>query len=551
MDDKQFEKRMELLKKSYDRMEPQLDPEAVFTQIEAENATQQSPETVTTRKPPSRWQKPAVWIASIASVLLLSVFVSSYVMNQPENINSKKDVSQKEKQEVGIQEWIENITKKYNSKKEQIRRELKVSINELNAFEFIKEADYILDFYTKRNSHVKEEDVQFLKFNEETILNKLTTPRRALEAIDEYNNLTLDESFEIYYQYEKTVLELENFYSELLKPYEPLLKKSKDTNKYPSDLRAIIEAANNQFMELKENEEGAFYFKATPIYGEFSPPNINKLHPDIFGYFEYLEKGQLLLADDLRYTREETAKSLEIMERTLLADVNADSPTYEVLRQNFENTWLVLLKGTKTYPVLTKEGEVNEDYLDFLQKVADGKYGEVMKNTAATVLNELQLNNNSDTLVQLSAYDILIVILQAREETDRLINDSDFNIVGYDDTEIEQIKRIYEQCKNGDEETFINQLRPLNMVSLYLYAITIGDESLQKAILMPETNINTSLIHKVKSLDIFSQIGEYDGIYPMVAVRVSGEYQNTYGRQFLIKLSKNKEGNYRIAGIND
>ena len=36
MDDKQFDKRMELLKKSYDRINPQLDPEDVFTQIEAE-----------------------------------------------------------------------------------------------------------------------------------------------------------------------------------------------------------------------------------------------------------------------------------------------------------------------------------------------------------------------------------------------------------------------------------------------------------------------------------------------------------------------------------
>ncbi|TDX99261.1 UNVERIFIED_CONTAM: hypothetical protein BJ099_117145 [Lysinibacillus xylanilyticus] len=548
MDDKQFEKRMELLKKSYNRMKPQLDPEAVFAQIEAENATQKAQETVTTQKPPSRWQKPAIWIASIASVLLLSVLVSSYVINQPESINGKKDVSQKEKQEVGIQEWIENITKKYNSKKEQIRRELKVSIDELNAFEFIKEADYMLDFYTKRSSHVKEEDVQILKFNEESILNKLMTPRRALEAIDEYNNLTFDESLEIYRLYEKTALELEDFYSGLLKPYESLLKKSKDINAYPSDLKIIIEAANNQFMELKENEEGAFYFKATPIYGEFSPPNINKLHPDTFGYFEYLEKGQLLLADDLRYTREETAKSLKIMERTLLADVNADSPTYKVLRQNFENTWLVLMKGTASYPALTKNGEPHKDYMDFLQKVANGNYGEVMKKTASTILNELQQDNRSDTLTQLSAYDIWTIILQTREETAGFINDSDFTIVSIDES---QIKSVYEQYKKSDNEAFINQLSPLNMVSLYLFAITIGDESLQKAILWPKTNINTSSLDKVKSLDIFSQLGEYDGIYPMVAARVSGEYQDMYGRQFLIKLAKNKEGNYRITGIID
>ncbi len=547
MDDKQFEKRLVLLKKSYDRMEPQLNPEAVFAQIEAEDATQQSQETVTTQKPLSKWQKPAVWIACVASVLLMGVLVSSYAINQSESANSEND-SQEETQKTGNKKWVENITKKYNSKKEQIRIELKVSIDELNAFEFIKDADAKLDFYTRNNLHLLNNDTQYLENVEADVLHELMTPRRALEAINGRDKLSFDESFEIYCLYEKTVLELEGFYSNLLVQYEPLSKKKVDNNQYPSDLIAIIEAANNQFMELKVDDQGSFYFKANPINGEFAQASMQQLHPDIFGYFEYLEKGHLLLADDLRYTREETAKFLKIMERTILADVNAGSSTYKVLRKSFENTWLVLLKGTKTYPALTKDGKPHKDYMEFLQKVANGKYGEVMKKTAAAVLNELQQNDKSDTLAQLSAYDIWTIILQTREETAGFINDSDFTIVSIEESEIE---RLYEQYKKSDSETFINQLRPLNMVSLYLYAITIGDDSLQKAILMPETNVNARLLDKVKSLDIFSQLGEYDGIYPMVAARVSGAYQDIYGRQFLIKLSKNKEGHDRIIEIID
>jgi len=163
MDDKQFEKRMELLKKSYDRIEPQLDPETVFAQIEAEDATQQSRETVTTQKPPSRWQKPTVWIACIASVLLVGVLVSSYVINQSESANSEDDLPQEETQKAGNKKWVEKITKKYNSKKEQIRRELKVSIDELNTFEFIKNADANLDFYTRNNLHLLTNDNQYLE----------------------------------------------------------------------------------------------------------------------------------------------------------------------------------------------------------------------------------------------------------------------------------------------------------------------------------------------------------------------------------------------------
>ena len=549
MDDKQFEKRMELLKKSYDRLEPQLDPEAVFTQIELENEVQQEQENPLVQKPPSKWQKSAVWMVSIASVLLVSVLVSSYVIQQPVSLSSEEKALKEDEKKTEEKDWVERLTKKYNSKKEQIRRELSVSIDELNAFQFIKNADSMLEFYTKNNLRLQESDEQYLKYAEENVLNELTTPRRALEAING-RDLIYDESFTVYLSYEQSVIELEEFYSGLLEPFEPLLRKSPDINinKYP-ELKVIIDAANAQFMELRRGENGSFYFKADPINGEYRSADINNLHPDIFGYFEYLEKGYLLLADDLRYTREETARSLKIIERTLLADKNPDSTAYKVLRETFENTWLVLLKGSPKYPAYN--GKLHVDHLNFLRDVADGKYGELMRETAGTVIKELEKSNNSTTLSKLSSYDIWTIILQTREETTGLINDSDFIIVDINDQEMMQIEAVYEQYKKSDSETFINQLRPLNIVSLYLYAKSIDDKSLEKALVLPDAKLDSSLLGNVKNLDVVSQLGEYDGSYPIVAIRIESEQQNKYGRQFLVKLSKNKEGYNRISGIID
>ncbi|MDM5230039.1 hypothetical protein [Lysinibacillus pakistanensis] len=549
MDDKQLEKRMELLKKSYDRLEPQLDPEAVFTQIELENEVQQEQENPLVQKPPSKWQKSAVWMVSIASVLLVSVLVSSYVIQQPVSLSSEEKALKEDEKKTEEKDWVERLTKKYKSKKEQIRRELSVSIDELNAFQFIKNADSMLEFYTKNNLRLQESDEQYLKDAEENVLNELTTPRRALEAING-RDLIYDESFTVYLSYEQSVIELEEFYSGLLEPFQPLLKKSPDINinKYP-ELKVIIDAANAQFMELRRDENGSFYFKADPINGEYRSADINNLHPDIFGYFEYLEKGYLLLADDLRYTREDTARSLKIIERTLLADKNPDSTAYKVLRETFENTWLVLLKGSPKYPAYN--GKLHVDHLNFLRDVADGKYGELMKEMAGTVIKELEKSNNSTTLSKLSSYDMWTIILQTREETTGLINDSDFIIVDINDQEMMQIEAVYEQYKKSDSETFINQLRPLNIVSLYLYAKSIDDKSLEKALVLPDAKLDSSLLGNVKNLDVVSQLGEYDGSYPMVAIRIESEQQNKYGRQFLVKLSKNKEGYNRISGIID
>lgn len=78
MDDKQFDKRLELLKKSYDRLESQLNTEDVFSQIEAEEK-KNTPQPIPSPKQPSKWQKPAVWAASVASVLLVGMLVAPYV----------------------------------------------------------------------------------------------------------------------------------------------------------------------------------------------------------------------------------------------------------------------------------------------------------------------------------------------------------------------------------------------------------------------------------------------------------------------------------------
>lgn len=552
MDDQQFDKRMALLKKSYDRMELQLNPDNVFKQIEEEKEEEALPKqsNTTQQKHALKWQKPAVWIASVASVLLVGLLVSFYTLNQQENTHSKQ--TQDLPNEKAVEEEIADyLTKKFNSKKEDIRKELKVTKDELEAFDFIKNANSMLDFYLTTNLHLKLTDENYVENMEENIMNRLITPKRSLEKIKTFRNLSFEESFAVYSNYVISVEELERFYSKLLEPYQQQLKEKDDVKQYPSDLQAIIEAANNQYMELKTDGNGVFYFKANPIDGEFAPQYINQLHPDVFGYFEYLKMGYLLLADDLRYTREETARSLKIMERTLLADVNADSTDYKLLQETYKNTWVVLLLGTKQYPAIANDGQPNRDYMKFLEEVASGKYGEVMQKTAATILGELQQTQHSATLSQLTPYDIWTILLQTRQETAGTINDSDFNVVDMNESRIAQIKGIYEQYKNNNDEAIINQLHPINIASLYLYAVTIDDKEMQNALLTPDAEVDANMLQTIQSLDVFSQLGEYNGIIPTVAARVAIGSQEKYGRQFLIKFSKSEEGYYRITAIMD
>ena len=550
MDDKQFDRRMALLKKSYDRMEQQLDPADVFKQIAEEEEALAIQTIANPHKPSVKWQKRIVWLASVASVLLVGLLASLYTMKQQASPPSEitQDVPAKKAEE---EEIADQITKIFNSKKEDIRRELKVSKDELEAFDFIKNANSLLDFYLTTNLQLRLTDANYVEIMEESLSNNLITPKRAIEKMKTFRNLTFGESYAIYSDYIIAVNELESFYSKLLEPYEQLLLKQGDVE-YPADLEAIIEAANNQFMELKIDDNGKLYFKANPIHGQFAPPYINELHPDILGYFEYLQTGYLLEVDDLRYTRKETATSLKIMERTLLADINANTSDYKLLQETFKNTWVALLLGTKQYPAIADDGQPYSDYLKFLQDIAAGQYGEVMKQTAATILAEFQQSNRSATLSQLAPYDIWTILLQTRQETaGDIINDNDFTVVDLDASSKEQIKGIYEQYKKNDDEAVLNQLHPLNITLLYLYAVSIGDESVQNALLAPDAEVDESKLQTIESLDVFSQLGEYDGVNRMVAARVAASEQHKYGRQFLIKFSQQEGGYYRITGIID
>ncbi|WP_164835469.1 hypothetical protein [Lysinibacillus boronitolerans] len=55
----------------------------------------------------------------------------------------------------------------------------------------------------------------------------------------------------------------------------------------------------------------------------------------------------------------------------------------------------------------------------------------------------------------------------------------------------------------------------------------------------------------MKNLSIISQMAQYNGNYPMVAVRLDEEHQKEYGKQLLFRLSQNEDGFYRIIGIMD
>ena len=80
MDDKQFDQRMALLKKSYERMEAKLDPDTVFKQIEEEDISKELSFEIINKghQRPSRWQKSVVWFCKYCEHVI-SGFIRNFI----------------------------------------------------------------------------------------------------------------------------------------------------------------------------------------------------------------------------------------------------------------------------------------------------------------------------------------------------------------------------------------------------------------------------------------------------------------------------------------
>lgn len=543
MDDKQFEKRMELLKKSYDRIEPQLDPEAVFAQIEAENAMQQTEQSNTTQKPPSKWQKPAVWIASIASVLLVGVLVSSYVINQT-------TTGQTVEQEQEYDEWLSNVTKKYQEKREQMRKELDIPEKEFSEISSVQSADDNFSDLTKRSELILDRrNNDSLKRLEKDILENLQTPRELIQQIETYEDpMSFEESNYFYSNYHYLAEDIASYYSNKLTQYEKVL--SQQPKSFPAELNQLIASANKQYLELQYNGQ-SYSFRPNPVFGKDAPEYIERLHPDVLGYFKYLATGSLLVGGDLRYSIEDSATILRLYEQTLLGDDSTENDNYNLLKGEFENTWLAIFKGTQTDPIRTNSGQYKSEYVDLLAIIANGEYGEAMRETAQVILNEIKLTGQSKTLDQLTTYDIWMGILHLREDIFMQTQDGTTSIA-INDNWIEQTKLLYNAFVVTKDDAMIDTLDPINIVSLFLYAYGINDREVAQKLLSDDVDINT--VVQFKGMENFTALHEI-GESPLdIRATVKSEAHKVIGQQLSFKLTsvvtENGGTRYLISAIN-
>lgn len=552
MDDKQFDKRMELLKKSYERLEPQLNPEDVFAQIEAEEKENKH-EPTPSPKQPSRWQKPAVWAASVASVLLVGMLVVPYVSDlstssqqTEENIKEHND------------KWLEEFKKTYETKREQMRKELDMPEEEFAKLTPVRMADSSFHDLEKTKERVQSNDnsnSDYLESEQTYILGKLSTPGEIIEWLEDIIELygghneamAFEESSYYFKLYAKDAEELALYYTKQLTSYSDVLFD--EPGSYPKELKELIATANRQYIEL-QNDGQQVQFRPNPVFSNLAPSYMEHLHPDVLGYFKYLATGSLLVGGDLRVSPNEAAAILATYEQTLITEPATEGTDFAVLKGEYENTWLALFKDTIDFPMRLADGQLNPEYMDFLARVADGEYGMAMQNTAEKITSELK-TGKSLTQMQLTAYDVWMGVLQKRYDGTNFTQNGATTVI-LDDSWILQAQRLHDTYVKTGETKVIDTLQPLNVVSLFLYALSQENYKTAQQLIVGDVDI--TVIPKFNDMLIFSELSETDGSTITVTAMVKERERDKYGHKIIFKIDpvKNEAGEsgYRISAIN-
>lgn len=526
MDDKQFDQRMALLKKSYERMEAKLDPQRVLHQIEAEDNVRESLENMNpVRKPSARWQKSAVWIASIASVLLVGILISSYMFHPSALVHSDE-----EKIESNYEDWFSRFQKKYLEKREKTRLELNIPEENFKKLTFVESADNIYNDKAKNKKIVLNrmaDDPKYLTQLEQEILDCLQTPRELIEQIETYEKpMSFTESryfFSKYYYATKDVLK---YYTKELSQFNTVLSQAKKD--YPKELNELIATTEKQYFELS-HDGNTYSFKTNPLFMKDAPVSIDRLHPDILGLFKYLAMGSLFNGEDLRFSVEESARILKLYERTLVKDLSLSGLDFQLhnLKKEFENTWLVLLKGTDD------KNRYSPEHIKLLNDTANGKYGDSMRLTAQFILEEFKGKGTFKIREKLTTQDIGMALSYLRNDVYMESEDGSTSL-RIDYRWIIQTEGLYNAYTSSKDDMILHSLNPMNVVSLFLYAQGKGDQETAKRLLSQDVDLNK--VVQFDGMEHFTVLYAIDASQTTIKAGVKPESVQMIGQHLTFQL---------------
>lgn len=481
MDNERFEKRMELLKKSYERVPSTFDPSKVLQKLEAET----KPADMPAGKRKKINQQVMVWVVGIASILIISLIAGLYVADQ-KNTDEEPVTSEE------LDQFITKLQKDYEKEREKRRALLKLEKEDFekydanNLFWFLKDDSYMANLRADGNP-----EGRLMQDYKEGVEN-LKTPSEMVADLKS-NPLTEDKegSLEFIYAYREKVERLTAIYNEilqenndLLQAYEvdPSLDKAymigMSKGAFPERLQNILNTMKEQSIQLQSDvdsygEEFFTKYYSSKIHEQIVP----LLNPDTRAYIDMMTEAPYIVAGELVYPLEESVEMMRGMQHSL-TNVDDNSALYQLLETYYVTMFNTILRGTEKSPVFDEQGKVKQEYREAWKNMASGSEATPLRYVMMPIVEEMEESGwtTSETLNRIG-YDALkdaLVVQRAGQLEMYMYGEQpvfpDEEIKLPDAAFDKKIEDLYGSFKKQYDLSVLAGRTPVEIVALYMMA---------------------------------------------------------------------------------
>ncbi|PUB15801.1 hypothetical protein [Paenisporosarcina sp. OV554] len=360
MDDKEFEQRMNLLKKSYNRVPSKFKADEVLSKIEDESQQQQYG-TVDKSVNTSKWQKNSVWAVSLASIFLIGILSASFMNDHDEEKNSTAaEYDQKE---------MEELKKDYQSEREKRQKMLGLTNEQFDHLGFVKFADS--EFARITHPDTIKKSTLPLKIAYGETIKYLLLPSEMVTSLKNNSPLNEEMSTGFVDELSSKMDDLKMVYDLVITKNKEILNTAKMNGKLDADYLYSrrkdlpepvqlmisnasqegirIEVAPNQKEFIADIEMNDMIFG---LDGKIAQSALNSLYIKQMAPFTY--------GGELVYDTQESAYILESIEYSLMS-VRQRGELYSVIKSYYEDLAYTLIFGSSNTAVFSN-GKIKEEY---------------------------------------------------------------------------------------------------------------------------------------------------------------------------------------------
>lgn len=487
MSNDHFEKRMEFLKKSYERIPSTFDPEEVFKKIDAEH-----PPAPVEQKPVKKGgfrQRITVLAVSVASVFIIGFIANDVLDGNNQNPNEENLESGE------IDAFIEELKQQFEVEKEKRREMLQLDEEHFEMYSvssgiaMLDRKDFVETL--KQDGNAKQ---RFLEVYNRAV-EELKTPAEMIQDVKR-NPLREDEEASIAFlnSYREKVKRLQTIYDQIIEEnktaidaYEvdPSADKADvmmtSKNSFPEPLQNIINTMKEQSIRLTTekytgNIKSSFYLSRSV---DELPSN---LHHFTNAYMNMLADEPYLYAGVLNDTVPKTVGTLQTMEETLM-HVQEDPSLYPVMKSYFITLFNHIVKGNEKTKLFDADGRLLPEYQEAWTNLSYSGNATPLTYIMRPIVKEMKASDwqQSEHWDSLNYNDLEEALVLYREGVleEYMYGEmpvfEEKTVVLPNEAFDQEVKELYSAFKKSYDKSVLKGISPVHIVGIFNYANEVED----------------------------------------------------------------------------